>query len=113
MANKYGIKETTEVFRAAVGIVETTDQLKNSPVEGVYKYSAYLNVVPALVVAGEGIGMVPKELSDIEPEEYQQLRAEFGDKINNPLYVELFGHLAGAVNKIAEILEQSNEETEG
>ena len=87
---KYGIKETSDVIDAAVSIKEAYE-VSNADGSVNFKDDAYNFIAPLtkLPAAISGADKVPNELLDISDEEYQELKAKYGDQIDDPDWQDL------------------------
>jgi len=104
---KYGIKETSEVFDAINALVVAGKEAKQN--DGKIDLNDAGLVLPALIkmpTAINGIGMVPKELGDLSEAEIEQLRDKLGDALNDPDYMRAFVGLANGFSAIQDIIEK-------
>lgn len=103
---EYGIKETKEMFAAAVGVVDAyrisrADDGKITIPQDLINFIQPLSQIP---VAVDGADMIPKELGDLDDVEIMELTDDFGDLVQDERYKRVFYGLAIAGDAIKEIV---------
>lgn len=86
----YGIKETRELIQFAVSMVEAG---RVSLGDGEFNFPGdlvnFVDPVTKMPAAFSGITNVPNELFDLDDEEIDELRNEFGEIIDDPRWIKV------------------------
>ena len=103
---KYCIHQTEEIFDAGLALINAykiskADDGKVTIPGDLLNFIGPLTKVP---VAIEGADQVPKELGDLSKAEILQLKARFGEIVNDERYQRVFFGLATAGDAIKEIV---------
>lgn len=112
--SEYGIKETEELFDAAVSIKDAIALAKadDGKVNLRKDYPFFITPFPKLIVGVEGARQVPKELQDLDEQELARLRDRFGDLIDDERYQRAFYGLAIAGDAILEIVQDEQDKAQ-
>ena len=102
----YGIKETIELMQAGVAIKSAVETAKanDGKIDLLTDWPGFAAALPALFSAVQGGNQIPKELGDLDEEEIQQLRAKFGEIVDNESWGKIFAGLATVASGIAELV---------
>ena len=107
---KYGIGEIIEVFDAADELVGLYDAVIGDDKK------VNLKDIPALLTKGpsaakavlaavQGGELIPKQLTDLDEEEKQELYAKFGEKIHDIRYQKVFQGIVQIADGLTEIIQ--------
>ena len=108
--NKYGIKETLEVFEATDQLVELYDAVIGDDGNVNAKdIPALLTKGPsaanAVLTAVQGGDLIPKELTNLNEQEKEQIMLAFGDKVHDVRYQKVFRGIVQIADGLTEIIQ--------
>jgi len=104
-----GIKETREVMRFAVALVQSyRAAISDGQITGTDVQFLVLPIT-LLVPAVSGANLIAKEMADLDEAEKLQLADEFSEVVRNPLYRRLFVSVIEMGDAIIEIVQEGKE----
>lgn len=102
----YGIKETKDLFSLVGATVTAVEASLEDGKINLIDLGNFVTALAALPAAITGIQEIPKEITDLDDDEIEQLRNEFGDVVNNPKWVRAFGAAVLFYDAIYEIVKK-------
>lgn len=105
---KYGIKETEDMFDLAVSIKTAVAKSKEGDGKVDIKTDFVHFITPLTIIprAFEGAGKIPKEWGDLSETEISRLRDRFGEIVDDERWQRAFMGLAIAGDAIYEIVSE-------
>ncbi|MEL6670130.1 MAG: hypothetical protein AAFP08_14250, partial [Bacteroidota bacterium] len=93
-----GIKETKELFKSMVDLKDAVklSTANDGKLDIPGDLPNFINPLFGLPTAIQGIDQIPAELRDLDQNEIAELREDFGDLVDDPRYIKLFGALLTA-----------------
>lgn len=107
-ADQYGINETEQMFSAVIALkqaiaISRADDGKITIPADLFNF---INTINPMIVGITGADQIPKELGDLDAQEIEQLRAKFGEIVDDERYQRVFYGLAIAGDAVVELIKE-------